>query len=158
MYWVVRFSPKDPLQGDAERFIGPASSETRWRTNKPPKDWRAGDRIFFWESSPAKRLVALGSLVSTNRGVSSDGERVYEVRYLTPVMPHPVPLDDLRKDPIAGTASFLKRGPAQSVLRLRVEEAERMYRMLNERNDRKAACWPDIWLGPPLAPPATSEA
>lgn len=68
----------------------------------------------------------------------------YEVRYLTGVMLHPVRLDVLRSDPVAGTASFLKLGPAQSVLRLRDEEAERMYQLLKAGNPTAAVCWPDI--------------
>src|ERR1051325_6051173 len=115
-YWLVRGSPRG---NDFGSFVLRGNADN-WRTKRPPRDWEAGDRTFFWASSPQLELIGLGKLLTTGRRTRA-GDHLYRVAYLTGVLEQRPPIDELRADPIVSGAIFLKNGPAMSVTRLRTE-------------------------------------
>src|ERR1035438_8174042 len=69
---------------------------------------------------------------------------LFEVRYLThrfAVMPT---ITELRQVPVVENASFLKLGPATTILKLTQEQGEALYQFLSVRNPNCAKIWPDI--------------
>ena len=89
-------------------------------------------------------MVGLAELVSPDTGQNENGETLFEVRYLThrfAVMPT---IKELRQVPVVGNASFLKSGPATTVLKLTHEQGEALYQFLSVRNPDCARIWPDI--------------
>jgi hypothetical protein len=89
-------------------------------------------------------MVGLAELVSPDTGRDPNGETLFEVRYLTrrfAVMPT---IKELRLVPALENASFLKSGPATTILKLTHGEGEALYQFLSERNPDCARIWPDI--------------
>lgn len=137
-YWVIKGRPD---QTDWARML--PGERRRWHTAKPPKIWESGDRIFCWESG-ARRMVGLAELVAPDVGQNEKGETLFEVRYLTHrfvVMPT---IKELRQVSVVENASFLKSGPATTVLKLTQEQGEALYQFLSVRNPDCATIWPDI--------------
>ncbi len=139
-YWLVRGSP---AENGAFEFIK-RGERGPWRTKRPPRDWRAGDRLLFWASSPRRELIALGEFEGETGEVTSEGETLYNVHYLSDVAAHPLTLDELRNDHVLQGALFLKNGPAASVLRLTVAEGEHLHHVLTCRNPSMANVWPEL--------------
>ena len=138
-YWVIKGRSN---QNDWARMLVPGES-SHWHTAKPPKTLESGDRIFCWESG-ARRMVGLAELVAPDVGQNEKGETLFEVRYLTHrfvVMPT---IKELRQVPVVENASFLKSGPATTILKLTREEGEALYQFLSVRNPDCATIWPDI--------------
>jgi hypothetical protein len=139
-YWVIRGRSD---QNDWERMLVPGKSN-HWHSAKLPRGLESGDRIFCWESGAPRRMVGLAELVSPNTGQNEDGETLFEVRYLThrfAVMPT---IKELRQVPVVENASFLKLGPATTILNLTQEQGEALYQFLSVRNPDCARIWPDI--------------
>lgn len=116
----------------------------RWRSKQPPKEWRVGDRIFCYESSPTKRVVGLGELVDPYLGIDEEGNKLYRVRFLTlrfAYMPH---IDELRLVDGLQNASFLKLGPASTVLSLSEDQAQVLFTVLMKDNPEIRSVWPDL--------------
>ncbi len=139
-YWVVRGSPAH--NGDFD-FIKPGRIG-KWRTKRPPSDWKIGDRIFFWASSPRLELIALGEFRGKTGEYTEDDEVRYSVCYLTPVVTRPLCLAELRADSALRDAIFLKKGPATSVVRLSQNEGQHLYRLLVSENTTISGTWPEL--------------
>ena len=137
-YWVVRGAPRE---NDFDSMFEPGLEDT-WRTKQPPSDWEPGDRLIFWASSPQREIVALGEFLGETDEYTDDDELLYEVRYRTGLLANRLGIAELRRDPIAGTAIFLKLGPATSVVRLTKEEGERIYQLVRQRNPSLKGPWP----------------
>lgn len=141
-YWVVRGSP---AQNGDFNFVH-AGSLGEWRTKKPPRLWQSGDRLFFWATSPRSELIALGEFEGETGEYTEDGETIYEVRYVSGILDHPLEQAALRADAIVRNAIFLKRGPAASVLRLSEDEGKHLYRLILSSNASAAGIWPSLEL------------
>lgn len=98
---------------DLDDMLKPGVTE-EWITKKPPRAWRPGDRVFFWKSAPALRLIGLGRLGGLLRK-DRKGFTHVRLRYLTSPFDRPLEQDDLRRDRLLAQASFLKKGPAGTV-------------------------------------------
>lgn len=97
-------------------------------------------------------MVGLAELVSPDTGLNEYGETLFEVRYLTrrfAVMPT---ITELRQVPVVDDASFLKVGPATTVLQLKHEQAQALYQFLCVKNPDCAGIWSDLEAQPPGRP------
>jgi hypothetical protein len=139
-YWLVRGKPRE--NGDFG-FIKPGNRYP-WRTKRPPRDWRPGDRLFFWASSPRLEVIALGEFAGETGELTPEGEVLYNVAYLTSVLPRPLMQAELRADPALKDAIFLKPGFASSVVRLTETEGPHLYRLVLAENRSIERVWPDL--------------
>jgi predicted HNH restriction endonuclease len=136
-YWVVK---GNSARNDWSAILRPGNTG-KWRTKRPPKLWENGDRIFFWESTPKLRIVAIGNLVDTNCGKSRSGDKFYRVKYLTRQLASMPAINELRRFPILSKASFLKTGPAVSVFPLTEEQGQFILQLLASRNPAILKIW-----------------
>jgi hypothetical protein len=136
-YWLVRGSPSK--NDFAQMFV--AGRRDRWHTKQPPGDWRRGDRLVFWASSPQREIVALGEFRGVTREFTEDDELIYRVTYQTPLLGSCPHLTELRQEAPLANAIFLKRGPATSVVRLSLAEGEHIYRLVCNRNPTLPLVW-----------------
>lgn len=124
-YWIVKGSPAENDWDSMLRSKRPAE----WHTARPPRAWASGDRLFFWESTPNLRIIAVGTLVDPDFS-SDSGEKLFRVRYLTRRLSSMPTIHELRNLPIVSESSFLKRGPATTVLALTQPQGERYWLIL----------------------------
>lgn len=89
-------------------------------------------------------MVGLAELVSPDTGRDENGDALFEVRYLTHRFAMMPTIRELRQVPVVKDASFLKVGPATTVLKLTHEQGEALYRFLTIRNPECAKIWPDL--------------
>jgi hypothetical protein len=89
-------------------------------------------------------MVGLAELVSPNTGRNEDGEVLFQVRYLTRRLGVMPTIKELRQVPVVENASFLKSGPATTILKLTREEGKALYRFLSVKNPDCARVWSDI--------------
>ena len=138
-YWVMKSRPDD---GGID-FLRPGK-RSRWRTTKPPKGWRTGDRLFFWIASPHKKLVGLGQIDGDPDTRPFRDESWFPVRYRTGTLPRPLAIDRLRQCSTLNGATFLKSGPSGTLFPLTDEQGEFLYRMVVADNPEAASVWPDV--------------
>lgn len=138
-YWIVRGDPKK--NAFSKMLI--AGKSDKWRTAVPPKSWSIGDRIFFYASSPEKCIIGLGELEKVAKQKDIYGDIIFGVKYLTHMLDAPIHLTTLRQNAAVIGASFLKVGPAQTVLSLTQEQGEAMYRMVVSKNSQYHI-WQDV--------------
>lgn len=129
-YWVCKGRP---ARNDFRKYLVPGRID-QWNTRRRPGLLAAGDRVFFWESSPALRLVGLGVITNANLGKGEDGDDLFELRYLTTYFADAPGIEELRQMPIVREAAFLKSGPATTLTRLLPEQAEVLFQFLCARN------------------------
>jgi hypothetical protein len=122
-WWIVKGDPSQSRNSFDEMLVpGKLGS---WSTKKPSKHWKAGDGIFFWASAPAMCVVGLGELTGQTE-LEDDGHTRFGVRYLTDLISQPLYKDELERDAVLADASFLKSGPATTVLSLPRDQAHRL--------------------------------
>lgn len=139
-YWIIKGNPRVyDLNMHAKR-----GRVDRWRTKKPPREWSPNDRVFFWSSAPRLEIVAVGTFLGLTGRRNSNGESLYDVKYLTDPLQGRVTAAELRADPICAEANFLRRAVAQGVLQVSLEQANQMYRLIRRANDGEPTCWLDI--------------
>src|SRR5262245_51426056 len=91
-YWIIKGRPRD---NNFEDWLASRVDDT-WRTGKPPKSWSPGDRLFFWEASPASRVVGLGRLKEIRKKKNKDGDSLFDVEYLTRPLANRPSINELR--------------------------------------------------------------
>jgi hypothetical protein len=144
-YWVVK-GRRD--QNDFESMLQPGRRDS-WRTSRPPRAWAAGDRLFFWESSPARHVVGLGTLLSVPVGNHARRREIrFGVRYLTRVLDHPVSQEALRAVPAVQGASFLESGPSGTLFPLTKAQAEALLALVRRQNPALRVDWPELPSNP----------
>ena len=149
-YWVLKGNPRD---NDWDAMLIPGKTD-HWHTGRAPKDWSIGDRLFCWESTPARRMIGLARLTQTDCGVDKEGDLLFQVEYQTARFDLMPSIGELRQIPILNTASFLKKGPATTVFPLSSEQADILIRLLVAKNPNVASVWTDLHLtsGSSIAP------
>ena len=98
-------------KNDFDRWLRPGRPG-RWHTARPPKDWEAGDRLFFWRAAPSAQVVGIGQLTGTGHRKPRGTDTEFSVKYLSRILKHPVGIEELRADDVLRNASFLKAGPS----------------------------------------------
>lgn len=141
-YWVVKGRPKE----NAWSKVLVPGSRSRWCTARAPKALRAGDRAFCWSSSPELRIVSLALVRKTKVGRKPNGDTIFELEYLTRKLAGTSSIQQLREIPGLQSASFLKPGPATTLLSLRPEEAKILFQFLCAEHDALRSIWPDLAL------------
>jgi hypothetical protein len=143
-YWIIKGTQRNGRNDFASMFA-PGRIDN-WQTRRLPKDLTSGDRVFMWESSPGLRLVALAEVVNPSLN-EIDGNHFYSIQYLTALLQQKPTLTALRTIPALSDASFLKAGPAVSVLSLRTTEAIALFEVVAELNPDLVTIWLDIPRG-----------
>lgn len=141
-YWVIKGKPSE---NDFDEILVPERRGT-WHTGQPRKDWAKGDRLFFWESSPAKRLIGLGVIRGIRKERDELGRALFDVKYLTSRFNSPLSIDELRQYFAGNLPSFLKRNVAGTVFTLTNEQGEHLFRLVVLSNPGLRDIWPDILL------------
>jgi 5-methylcytosine-specific restriction endonuclease McrA len=141
-YWVIKGKPSE---NDFDEILVPERRGT-WHTGKPRKNWAKGDRLFFWESSPAKRLVGLGVIRGIRKEKDELGRALFDVKYLTSRFDSPLPIDELRHYFAGDLPSFLKPNVAGTVFTLTNVQGEHLFRLVALSNHELRSIWPDILL------------
>lgn len=137
-FWIVK---GDPHRNDFSTLL-PSRRQQTWVTRKPPKDWRAGDRVLMWASSPAKCLVGMAEIVRIAQ--PQHGVTEFSLKYASTTFETPLGIDLLRRDTALRDASFLKAGPASTVFRLSTPVMKRLLTLVAKHNvnhRRKAHSW-----------------
>jgi predicted transcriptional regulator len=127
--WIVK---GNPARNDLRDMLV-AGDELKWVTRKPPRAWAAGDRVFFWSSSPDRFVIGLGRLLRVDE-IDDEGDTHFDLRYLTAPLASPIGIAELRADAVVGGASFLKAGAAGTVFPVSEAEAARLMDLLVARN------------------------
>lgn len=141
-YWVVKGKPS---LNDWDKMLKPGKRST-WHSFKFPKTVEVQDRIFFWESSPSRLLIALGSISKLDCGQDEDGRTLFEVHHATRRLPSPLSINDLRSNPGLERASFLKSGPTSTLFPLTAAEAEAIINDVGVRNPEIYKVWADTGI------------
>lgn len=128
--WIVKGRP---AENDLREMIV-AGRTNVWRTGRPPRGWASGDRLLFWEGSPTLQLVGLGELSEVLHGKTDEDLTLFEVRYSTSYLDHPIGIEVLRAVPELTDASFLKSGPAGTVFPLDEVQAAAANRLVLAAN------------------------
>lgn len=144
-YWVVKGKPGN--LGEHEDYG--RRKRVTWQAGRLPKDLRRDDRIFLWQSSPAKRLVALARVAEVNVGTNRAGKTLFDLVYLTPILQEQIAIDELREYYSINEASFLKSGPFATVYPLDKAQGEDLFRIVAVRNPDIWRVWPDISIREP---------
>lgn len=139
-YWIVKGKPK---RNDFAAWLKP-STTNYWITKKPPKAWGHGDRLFFWHSSPKLEVIGLGEFLEELAEPTRDGFTRFQVRYLSGMLPKPIGIEVLRGDPVLGSASFLKSGPAGTVFPITLDQGARLYQLVCDQDPSLRKVWPDL--------------
>ncbi|MBV9401404.1 MAG: DUF3883 domain-containing protein [Bryobacterales bacterium] len=123
-YWIIKARPE---RNDFTRF--PLRGKLgRWYTARPPKTWLAGDTLFIWAGSPKLRVIGWAHLVKPEAGFE-DNAYYFGIEYDSNLIEGPT-INDLRRDPLLRTASFLKSGPSGTVFPLTAGQGARMLQLL----------------------------
>jgi predicted HNH restriction endonuclease len=141
-YWVIKGKPSE---NDFAEILVPERHDT-WHSGQPRKAWARGDRLFFWESSPAKRLVGLGIIERIRNEKDEVGRSLFDVKYLTSQFDSPLSIEELREQFAEDLPSFLKRDVAGTVFTLTTEQGEHLYRLVMISNPEWRSTWADISL------------
>jgi 5-methylcytosine-specific restriction endonuclease McrA len=139
-YWIIK---GNPAANDWDAMLQPGATGL-WHTGRTPKNWSARDRVFFWESTPKLRIIALGLILDTNCGNDEYGDTLFRVQYLTRRLSSMADIHELRKTPIVNKATFLKAGPATTLFPITDEQAEILFTILCGRNPELQNIWPDL--------------
>lgn len=94
-YWIVK---GNPAMNDWDDMLKPGTRGI-WYTRRRPKDVEVRDRVFFWESSPECRPIALGAFVNPDYGEDEYGDTLLELEYATRRLRTPLTIDQLRRIP-----------------------------------------------------------
>lgn len=100
--------------------------------------------MFFWESTPKLRIIALGLILETDCGKNEAGDSLFKVQYLTRRLESMLSIQELRQTPVVESALFLKSGPATTLFPLTEEQTLILFRMLAARNPSIMSVWSDI--------------
>jgi len=120
-----------------------------------PKELASHDRLFIWQSSPAKKLVALAELKGIHDRKDRNGRTLFDIVYLTPLLEDQISIAELRQFPSISNASFLKSGPFATVFPLTNEQGETLFRIVAMRNPDVWGVWPDVEIVEPARPENT---
>ena len=140
-YWIVKGHQRGG-RNDFNAMLVPGTSGT-WQTRKRPKQLAQDDRVFIWESSPGLRLIGLAEITNGDAG-EDDGDQFYTLRYLTRPLKDTPRLADLRLIAELVNASFLKSGPAASILPLTAQQAQAVFTECARRNPEISTIWSDL--------------
>ena len=141
-YWIIKGKP---AENDWDSMLKPGQS-SRWETRKPrPKHWERLDRIFYWEASPALRLIGLAELLKPHAG-KGDEKNYFLVRCLTHRLTYMPEIQELRQISVLKDASFLKSGAAGTVFKLSPEQGKILFCLLCAKNPELQArnIWSDL--------------
>lgn len=139
-YWIVKGKPS---QNRWDEMLVPGKSDV-WYSGRRPRAAAALDRVFFWESSPKRRLIALGGISNPDAGRDSNGDALFELEYFTKRLDVPLTIDRLRKIPALRAASFLKAGPSGTVFPLTDTQAQAILEVLVDTNPQLLRVWSDV--------------
>lgn len=138
-YWVVKGSPSG---NDWEAMLHQGKLDTWW-TSKLGDTLQRRDRLFFWQSSPLCRIVALGEIVNP-RISCIKGVHRYRVRYLTGWLDRKPTITELRKFPALSDASFLKRGAASCIFPITISQGSLLFYLAQSPSQNLREIWPDL--------------
>lgn len=139
-YWVIKGSPRS---NDWDNMLKPGDTGL-WHSYRIPKPLARGDRVFFWESSPKLRVIAIGQVVDELVRRNADGLGIYGVRYLTRRF-HDMPgIERLRRMRDLADVSFLKAGPATGIFPLTQTQGQLLLRLLRSGNPSARQVWTDV--------------
>ncbi len=130
-------------------MLSPGSQGT-WVTKRLARNLSKGDRVFFWASTPALRIVGLGTISNPRESKDRDGYTYYRVRYLTKLINGTPDISKLRRIPILHTASFLKAGPATCIFPISEPQGRLLFNILVGVSSEVAQIWPDLIAPHPL--------
>src|SRR6266436_5731663 len=106
-YWVVKGRPAN-LGNWKGIYPG---LEDEWWTRRPPTSWLAGDRLFFWRSSPDRRFFSVAELVEPNSRRDREGYTWFKVVYRSGSLSYELSIEELKAFFVEELPSFLKAGP-----------------------------------------------
>ena len=140
-YWVCKGRPDN----DWDNMLVPQRIGTWW-TRWVPKTLTKQDRLFFWESSPALRLVGFGDIVNPRADKDAEGRSLFKVRYLTRRLAYCPTITELRKVRLLNNAPFLKAGPATVLSSLSFQQAQALFAVGRQGNRglHLEKLWPDL--------------
>ena len=149
-YWVVK---GQPANFEAQEAYYPGRVD-EWWTRKPPTSWSAGDRLFFWRSSPDRRLFVLGELAEPNLRRDRKGYTWFKVVYQSSPLPYELSIEELRAFFVEESPSFLKSGPSGTLFPLTSNQGEQIYRIVLQFNPKLAPIWQDVDVSEYIESPA----
>ncbi len=138
-YWVVKGSASG---NDWEAMLRQGKLGTWW-TSKLGDRLQRRDRLFFWQSSPLCRIVALGEIVNPHVSYVG-GKHRYRVRYLTGWLDRKPTITELRSFPALRDASFLKQGAASCIFPITVLQGSLLFYLAQSPNQNLTGIWSDL--------------
>ena len=152
-YWVIKGNPRMNNWGD---MLAPGSQST-WRTARPPKNWKKGDRIFCWESTPSLCMIGFAEIANLNKGRDEYDDYLFDVRYLSTPLDYKPSLSELRSIEDLSQCTFLKVGPATTVFPITYDQASIIYQLIFQKSHIKQNIWPDLLAGPIVEVPDVDD-
>jgi HNH endonuclease/EVE domain-containing protein len=139
-YWVLKGRPGNT---DWKNWLWPGN-EVREGTAKSVSALRTGDRVFYWKSSPARCLVALGRVTDVRHAKERGRRTETKVRVLTKEFDPPIGIAQLRKVVSLGNPSFLKSGAPGTYYPLTTEQAVILYHLSIINSPAYRTVWHDL--------------
>lgn len=123
-YWVLKATPAD-YNYKEELWAG---REEHWNNVPASARLDVDDRLFFWASTPARRIAGLGIVTK------AVGEKPLRVRYLTGQLDQMPGIELLKTIPKLKGATFLQSGKYGTAFPLTAEQAKEICRIVTEQN------------------------
>jgi hypothetical protein len=148
-YWIVKGNKRYPTaeddrHGDLRSTLNSTGAGNTWATRRRiPKEFCAGDGVFFWSSSPDCFVIGLGEVRDPDPPRDEDdGYNTFVLDYLTEPLARTISLDELREQlprcPDGDMAYFLKPAAAQTIYPLTPEQAACLGKILIRSTDNQA--------------------
>lgn len=140
-YWILKANPR--YNKPFKQWILPGASDKWGADRTPPKDFREGNKVVFWQSGTRQRVIALGFVEDPTLKTNAEGRRHFRVCFTTGVVDETWDLVALRKLSLFKNAGFLKSGPTATIYRLSAEQGEFLYRQTSS-GERDVSDWEQI--------------
>ena len=137
--WVIKGRPS---RNNLSLMLAPGHKE-RWVTRKPPRAWAAGDLALMWKGAPGLCVLGLAEILCVC-APDANGDSWFTLRYTTGPLPNPLGIEDLRRDRILSSASFLKAGAGGTLFALTPRQASRLLDLVREANPVGVRYTPDL--------------
>lgn len=124
-YWILK--TKQAFNAPFEKWIR-AGRKHRWFSKYVAKDVAPEDRLIIWESAPARRVIAIGHVISARFSRGFYSRTSMSVRFESGLLKTSLTLLKLKELPLFKGAKFLEPGPPRTMYTLSQRQGDYLFR------------------------------
>jgi hypothetical protein len=140
-FWIVKGNKKYPNNEDVRdgrlrEMLEESEFKSKWATKKAiPEDFKKGDGVFYWSSSPDCYVIGLGEVVNPDLPFE-DPFNCFLMEDIAGPLDKIIDLATLRENlpsnPNGGMATFLKRAVAGTIYPLTEKQSRFLARIISD--------------------------